>query len=74
MCINQKRTAELMQSGEQSVMRQAAAGHGMHCQGQVSGTQTARRAALAQPSQSQGSGKKVYRPLFCLGNYALHKL
>jgi len=62
--------AGLMQSG----MRPAAAGQGMHCQGQVSGTETARQGALAQPIQSQGSGKKIHRPLFCLGHYALHKL
>ena len=65
MCINQKLTAE------QSGMRPAAAGQGMHCQGQVSGTQTARQGALAQPEYLNSKPRKIFRPLFCLGDYGL---
>lgn len=52
-----------------SGMRPALTTSGMHCQGQVSGTQVARQAALAQPEpQTQ---KKAFRPLLCVGNYQL---
>ncbi len=83
MCMNaagdghrelQVLTAGLMQSGGQSGMRTAAFHPGMQCRGQVSGTQAARQAALAQPSESDPTPKKIFRPLLCVGNYALHKL
>lgn len=83
MCINaagdgnlelQVLTAGLMQSGAQSSMRAAATHPGMQCRGQVSGTQVARQAALAQPGATDATPKKVFRPLLCVGNYALHKL
>jgi len=67
-------TAGLMQSGGQSGMRPAATGgQGMQCQGQVSGTQMARQAALAQSIQTPQGPPKPFRPLLCVGSYGLLK-
>lgn len=79
MCMNaelQVLNAGLMQSGGQSGMRPAVSGQGMQCQRQVGSTESARRAALAQQPGLENpiaTGRKISRPLFCLGNYALDK-
>ncbi|MBS2040306.1 hypothetical protein JST97_35290 [bacterium] len=66
--------AGLMQTGLQSGMRAVSqAARGMHCQGQVSSTQTARQAALAQ-ANGEASPGRLFKPLMCLGEYSLHKL
>ena len=66
--------AGLLQTGVQSGMRAASPGaRGMHCQGQVSGTEMARQAALAQ-SNPPATASKVFKPILCLGSYSLHKL
>ena len=81
MCINvvgdgrnrelQMLTAGLMQSGGQSGMRAAGSvGQGMQCQGQVSGTQMARQAALSQLDTPQLPAKP-FRPLLCVGSVGL---
>jgi hypothetical protein len=65
--------AGLLQTGAQSGMRPALQGRGMQCQGEVSNTQAARRAALAQATPVAPKAK-LFKPLLCLGNYSLHKL
>ena len=81
MCMNaigdgrnrelQMLTAGLMQRGAYSGMPAAdSVGHGMQCQGQVSGTQMARQAALSQLETLQLPAKLI-RPLLCAGSMGL---
>jgi len=65
-------TAGMMQSGDHSGMRAAGGvGQGMHCQGQVSGTQMARQAAVLQQLGTPQLPSKLFRPLLCAGSIGL---
>ena len=65
-------TAGLMQSGGHSGMRAAGGvGQGMRCQGQVSGTQMARQAALLQQLDTPQLPARLSQPLLCAGSIGL---